>query len=104
MLGLIQMNIDENALQSVKDYPMQVGKLYDTDYVYVYLRDNDQEFIFQDNTEPEAGITFVVLTEPMQYCEKYSKLISYRIKVLTTDGIIGWMHPVHFKKCRLIES
>ena len=98
----LQMNIDENALQSVKDYPMQVGKLYNTNYVY--LRDNDQELIFQYNAEPKAGITFVVLTEPMQYCEKHSKLISYRIKVLTTDGIIGWMHPVYFKKCRLIES
>ena len=101
---MIKMHINNSAFLAAKDYPLQIGKLYCAEYLYV--RDDDQNRVHDIRTTQGRfnNVTFIVLTEAVKYLNKWTNSMSYRAKILTSDGVIGWVSVAHFEKFRLIES
>lgn len=106
MIGLIYMRKNELAFHQAKEYPMQIGKLYFVDFCYI--RDDDQNSINNYDINSDSGrmdnITCIILSNVVKYENKWSSTISYKVKILTNTGIIGWVSAIYFNTFQLIES
>lgn len=106
MIGLIDMRKNQLAFHQAKEYPLQVGKLYFVEYFYI--RDDDQNRIDCGNVNCDKGrmdnITCVILSDAVKYENKWSLTISYKVKILTNTGIVGWVSAIYFNTFKLIES
>jgi hypothetical protein len=100
---MVKMHINNSAFQAAKNHPLQIGKLYSVDHIYI--RDDDQNRIHDIRTNEGRinNVTFIVLTEAVKYLNKWTNSTSYRAKILTSNGIIGWVSVAHFENFRLIE-
>ena len=106
MIGLIDMRKNELAFHQAKEYPLQIGKLYFVEYCYI--RDDDQNRIDFVNVNGDKGrmdnVTCVILIAAVKYENKWSNTISWKAKILTSTGIIGWVSSIYFDGFQLIES
>lgn len=106
MIGLIDMRKNQLAFHQAKEYPLQVGKLYFGEYFYI--RDDEQNRIDCGNVNCDKGrmdnITCVILSNAVKYENKWSLTISYKSKILTSTGIVGWVSAIYFNTFQLIES
>ena len=50
------------------------------------------------------NVTCVILIAAVKYENKWSKTISWKAKILTSTGIIGWVSSIYFDGFQLIES
>lgn len=100
------MRKNELAFHQAKEYPMQIGKLYFVDFCYI--RDDDQNRINNYDINSDSGrmdnITCIILSNVVKYENKWSSTISYKVKILTSTGIIGWVSAIYFNTFQLIES
>ena len=100
------MKKNQLAFHQAKEYPLQIGKLYFVEYCYV--RDDDQNRIDCVNVNGDKGrmdnITCVILSNAVKYENKWFSTISYKVKILTSTGIIGWVSAIYFNNFQLIES
>jgi len=100
------MRKNELAFHQAKEYPMQIGKLYFVDFCYI--RDDDQNRINNYDINSDSGrmdnITCIILSNVVKYENKWSSTISYKVKILTNTGIIGWVSAIYFNTFQLIES
>jgi len=100
------MEKNQLAFYQAKEYPLQIGKLYFVEYCYV--RDDDQNRIDCVNVNGDKGrmdnITCVILSNAVKYESKWYSTISYKVKILTSTGIIGWVSAIYFNNFQLIES
>ena len=115
MVGLIEMKNNQLAFYRAKQYPLQVGKLYFVEYLYI--NDDDQNSIDCGEASFYKGrmhsvidkgrmnnVTCVILIAAVKYENKWSKTISWKAKILTSTGIIGWVSSIYFDGFQLIES
>lgn len=106
MVGLIYMKKDQLAFYRAKEYPLQVGKLYFVERFYIH--DDDQNNINIYNINCEKGridnVTCVILIAAVKYENRWSNTISWKAKILTSTGIIGWVSAIYFNNFQLIES
>lgn len=106
MVGLIEMKNNQLAFYRAKEYPLQVGKLYFVGYCYI--RDDDHNRIDCVNVNGDKGrmdnVTCVILSNAVKYENKWSSTISYKVKILTSTGIVGWVSAIYFNTFQLIES
>lgn len=102
------MENNQLAFYRAKEYPLQVGKLYFLEYQYLYIRDDDQNCIDCGEASFNKGrmdnVTCVILIAAVKYEDKWSNTISYKAKILTSTGIVGWVSAIYFNRFQLIES
>lgn len=100
------MKNNQLAFYRAKEYPLQVGKLYFVERLYI--NDDDQNRIDCVNVNGDKGrmdnITCVILSNAVKYENKWSSTISYKVKILTSTGIVGWVSAIYFNTFQLIES
>jgi hypothetical protein len=106
MVGLIEMKNNQLAFYRAKEYPLQVGKLYFVGYCYI--RDDDQNRIDCVNVNGDKGrmdnVICIILSNPVKYENKWYSTVSYKVKILTNTGIVGWVSAIYFNTFQLIES
>jgi hypothetical protein len=106
MIGLIYMKKNQLAFYQAKEYPLQIGKLYFVEYCYI--RDDDQNRIDFVNVNGDKGrmdnVTCIILSNAVKYENKWSSTVSYKVKILTNTGIVGWVSAIYFNTFQLIES
>lgn len=100
------MKNNQLAFYRAKEYSLQVGKLYFVQYLCI--RDDDQNCIDCGEASFDKGrmdnVTCVILIAAIKYENKWSNTISWKAKILTSTGIIGWVSSIYFDGFQLIES
>jgi len=98
------MNVDQFCFEEANKYPIQSGKLY---FCHIfYIRDENQRRLNIEGVRDGElmNMVFLTLSEAVPYENIFTDLISYRVKVLINNGIVGWISSIYFRNFKLLRD